>query len=244
MTSKIILVTGANRGIGYSIVQGLSKRAPENTYLLGVRAQSSGEEAAKQLRELQPSSDFQPLELDVTDDDSIRSAIKTVESKYGRLDVLVNNAAWAKRPQEDYSDFREIYTQMFDTNVTAPILLSSLFIPLLKKSPDPRVIMVSSVRGSFSRAFSGAHPPAFIAYSASKSALNMATGHLGLQNPGVLFQAACPGFCKTAFNGFKGPKDPLDGARVVVELATAPREQFPASFYEYEVPGGVQAVEY
>ena len=86
MASKIILTTGANRGIGYSIVQALAQRSTDLTLLVGARSKKNAEEAVAQLQELGLKADFQPLELDVTSDDSIKGAVEEVKAKHGKLD--------------------------------------------------------------------------------------------------------------------------------------------------------------
>jgi len=233
--SKVILVTGANRGIGFAIIQSLAKAQPENTYLLGVRTISSGEEAISQLRALSLTANLETIQLDVTSDEQIRAAVEKVREDYGRLDVLINNAAFAANPKEDLSDFRQIYQKVFDANITSVALLTQHFLPLLKASPDPRVINISSSRASVAQVTKGTNPPtACIPYSVSKTALNMVTFEMAKVEKEVLFYVVSPGHCKTAFNGFRGLRDPVDGARVVVELVGAAREKFAGGFWEFE----------
>lgn len=159
-----------------------------------------------------------------------------------KLAVLINNAAYAALAQPDGSDVREVWTKMYDVNITSPVIMALLVMDLLKESGDPRVINILSARGSFTRVLSKAHPPITqMAYPASKSALNMGTLEMGVQHPDNLIHAGCPGHCKTGFNNFSGLKDPLDGARVVVELAVADRSTYPNGFYEFE-EGAVRKV--
>lgn len=149
--------------------------------------------------------------------------------------VLVNNAAIGVNPSDDHIDFRNIYSRTFDTNITSVGLLTSLAIPLLRKSPDPRVINISSGRASIHRITTGDLPPtASVSYSVSKVALNALTLELAKVYPEVSFYAANPGHCKTAFNGYKGKKDPLEGARVVEELALAEKGVYTNGFWQYE----------
>lgn len=86
MAGKIILTTGANRGIGFSIVQALAKRSSNLTLLVASRSKDNASEAVSQLQGLGLKADFQPLELDVTNDNSIKKAVEEVRSKYGKLD--------------------------------------------------------------------------------------------------------------------------------------------------------------
>jgi NAD(P)-dependent dehydrogenase (short-subunit alcohol dehydrogenase family) len=108
-------------------------------------------------------------------------------------------------------------------------------MPLLSLSPNPRVINISSARASIHNITTGNLPPtACVPYSVSKVALNALTLELGKSHPDVEFYAANPGHCKTAFNGFKGKKDPMEGARVVVELALAAKGRYAPGFWECE----------
>ncbi|KAK4506716.1 hypothetical protein PRZ48_000449 [Zasmidium cellare] len=235
MASKVILTTGANRGIGFSIVQALAQRSSDLTLLVASRSKDNASEAVSQLQGLGLKADFQPIELDVTSDDSIKSAIKEVKAKYGKLDVLINNAGIAGKIAEDNSDFRDTYQKIMNTNVTSVALVSTLFLPLLREAKDPRVVNVSSARGSLTLVTTGKNPPtAFTAYSVSKAALNLLTVEMSHANTDVEFQAVNPGWCKTGFNGFRGPRDPLEGAQSAAELALAPKGQYKAGFWAWE----------
>ena len=148
---------------------------------------------------------------------------------------LINNAAWASNPKHDFSDFRAVYTRVLDTNVTSVALVTGLFVPLLAESNDPRVINVSSARGSVALQTSSKLPPtACIPYTVSKTALNITTLEQAKLYPDILFQLASPGHCKTAFNGYRGTKDPVDGAKVVVDLALCGRDKYVPGFWEFE----------
>ncbi|KAF2104437.1 NAD(P)-binding protein [Rhizodiscina lignyota] len=212
--SRVFLITGANRGIGFAILRSLSQQAPEHTYILGVRSLPSGDEARQKVKEECPLAHLEGVELDITSDDSIRRAADVIKHRYGRLDCLVNNAGIGLNPKPDQSDFRAIYNQVFDTNVTSIALTTNLFLPLLSQSNGPRVINVSSARGSVAMQTNAKLPPtASIPYTVSKTALNITTLEMAKLNPEVMFHVVSPGHCKTAFNGYRGKKDPLDGAK-------------------------------
>ena len=249
--SKVILITGANRGIGLCIVQRIAQRAEGFRVLVASRDVSAAAEAISHLDGLKVT--LQPVALDVTSDDSIRPCLEDIESKHGKLDgkhsctenrkamltcqnlVLVNNAGIAFNPADDHTDFRSVYNRIFDTNITSVGLLTTLAMPLLLKSPDPRVINISSGRASIHNITTGTLPPtACLPYSVSKIALNGLTLELAKAYPDVSFYAANPGHCKTAFNNYKGKKDPLEGARVVEELALAEKGVYDAGFWQCE----------
>ncbi|KAE9371474.1 NAD(P)-binding protein [Stipitochalara longipes BDJ] len=248
--SQLILVTGANRGIGFSIVQATALRNPSSTYILACRSSPSGEAAVIELKKLGVTAPLDVVELDVTKDSSIMSAKEYIEKKYGRLDVLVNNAGIAIRPKsQDLSDLRESFNSTFDANITSVAAVTSTFLPLLHLSLDPKVVNISSGRASLSRSAVGNMPPtAVVAYSISKAALNSLTIEMqkaedvledgdrkGEGWGKVEFWAANPGHCKTAFNGYRGTKDPIDGAEVVVQLVMGKRGQWKkGGFWEFE----------
>lgn len=138
--------------------------------------------------------------------------------------MLINNAATASL-EKDAQDIRDIYNRIFNTNVASVVKTCELFLPFMKEtSKDPRIVQVSSARSSLSRVASGKMPPSVaISYSASKAALNMVTLELARQNPDVAFHLASPGHCRTDFNNNQGTKDPLDGAKVIVDLVLEER---------------------
>ena len=130
---------------------------------------------------------------------------------------------------------RVVYNSVFDTNITSVAAVNNAFIPLLKKSEDARVINVSSSRGSVTLQTTGQLPPTTaISYLVSKTAMNVLTLELRKLETDVLFHVACPGHCKTGLNGYRAAKDPVDGAKVIVELATSERETYKSGFWQFE----------
>ncbi len=237
---RVILVTGANRGIGLAIIEALASdtETSTSTFLLGCRDVGKGEEAGEQLHDKGIILDVIPLAIDISSDSSIQRAVHVVEEQYGHLDILVNNAGYAAIPSKtDFSGWRETYAQVLDTNVTSVALTSQHFLPLLRKSSNGgKVINVSSGRGSISLSADGKLPPTVsIPYSISKAALNMLTVEMSRDpaNKDVEFHLVSPGHCKTAFNGYRGTRDPVESANVVVELVKAEKGQYKnAGFWE------------
>lgn len=253
---KIVLVTGANRGIGFCMVQRIAEKSEDCVVLVASRDLTAAEEAIASLKGLRAI--LQPVALDVASDESIRACLDDIDDKHGKLDgefaieqvlrfdysanslmfpdqVLVNNAGIAVNPSDAHADFRSAYSRTFDVNITAVGLLTSLAMPLLQQSSDPRVINISSGRASIHNITTGNLPPtASVPYSVSKVALNALTLELAKVYPDVSFYAANPGHCKTAFNGYKGKKDPLEGARVVEELALAEKGVYGSGFWQCE----------
>lgn len=157
--------------------------------------------------------------------------------------VLINNAAIAAIPTPETSlpELRAMYNRIFDTNITSVATVTTALMPLLRRSDDPRVINVSSGRASMHALTTGAMPPtASVAYSVSKTALNVLMLEMAKQEAKIeegdriLYQAANPGHCKTAFNGFRGQRDPLEGAKVFEELVCSERGTWDSGFWEWE----------
>jgi NAD(P)-dependent dehydrogenase (short-subunit alcohol dehydrogenase family) len=223
----VAMVTGANKGIGREIAAQLA--ALGMTVLLGARDPGRGEEAAAALRAA--GGDVHPLVLDVTDQVTVNAAARDVEDRYGRLDVLVNNAGIAgassgQRPSEADAD---TVRAVFDTNVFGVIRVITAMLPLLTRSKAPRIVNMSSTVGSLAAMTDPAGPfthlPAFLGYPSSKTALNALTVQYAkeFRQLGILINAADPGACDTDLireTGFRPPRSAADGAVIAVRLAT------------------------
>jgi NAD(P)-dependent dehydrogenase (short-subunit alcohol dehydrogenase family) len=212
--TKIALVTGANKGIGFEIVRLLM--AEGMTVLLGSRDPDRGAAAARE-------TGARPVTLDVTDADSIAAVADLVKAEYGRLDVLVNNAGilagWGPPSALSVDDFRNV----FETNVYGVIAVTNALLPLLKESAAARIINVSSGMGSLAELTEQGNVP-ILAYTASKTALNALTVGYALELAGtaITVNSADPGYCATDLNGHTGPRKPSEGAVIAAQLATAP----------------------
>ena len=170
------------------------------------------------------SVDIRVVQLDVTDDDSVVAAVRTVEAAHGRLDVLVNNAGvaggWVSPRDATPADFLSVY----GVNVLGPVRMTHAFLPLLDRSAQPRVVMVSSGLGSFgvttdpARFESTLHN---ITYPSSKSALNMVASQYAKALDGYQVLIVDPGYTSTAFNGYNGTQTVEQGAESVVQAATS-----------------------
>jgi NAD(P)-dependent dehydrogenase (short-subunit alcohol dehydrogenase family) len=222
MTTTIALVTGANKGIGLETARQLAARGV--TVLAGARDVSRGSEAERVLRADGADARFVPL--DVTDATSVQAAADWIEREYGRLDILVNNAAIAvgggPPGATDLGAMREVY----ETNVFGVIMVTNAVLPLLRRAPGARIVNVSSEVGSITAMTDPASPlskmPAGLAYPSSKTALNMITALYAreLRDTAVKVNAANPGYTKTDLNGNTGFRSAAEGAEPVVHLAT------------------------
>ena len=216
---KIALVTGANKGIGKAIVQGLARDG--FIVYLGARNPDRGRAAAA---ELAADGDVRFVQLDVTDAASVSAAAQTIESEVGRLDVLVNNAGISSAPgsrfrapaEENAENIRTVY----ETNVFAVVTVTNSFMPLLLRSDAGRIVNVTSKRGSIAEEGAWVGRPN-MAYSTSKTALNALTVHYArsLAETSIKVNGAAPGHVATDFNAFRGSRTPEQGAAVVIRLA-------------------------
>lgn len=158
MTEKtIILITGANQGLGYYAAQQL---AAEGKYhvLVGSRDISKGQKAVESLVSDDSvkvdAQDVEPLQIDINDDASIYAAAKAVEEKHGKLDILLNNAAVAVEEGEAVKSgkgLRDLYRQSYETNVFGTAIATEAFLPLLRKGAK-RLAFTSSSVGSLHQA--------------------------------------------------------------------------------------------
>jgi NAD(P)-dependent dehydrogenase (short-subunit alcohol dehydrogenase family) len=219
----ICLVTGGNRGIGREVCRQLAQRG--HTVILTARDAKAAGQAARAVSHAPravaaaPAMTAEPLQLDVTDEASVAAAARHVGERYGKLDVLVNNAAitydtWQRATTADLAVVREAA----ETNLYGPWLMVQAFLPLLRAGDHPRIVNVSSEAASL--ASMGAGTPA---YTASKTALNALTRMLAaeLRPQKILVNAVCPGWVATDMGG-PGGRSVAEGAASVVWAALLP----------------------
>ncbi|PCH00213.1 Glucose/ribitol dehydrogenase [Penicillium occitanis (nom. inval.)] len=249
-TQKIILVTGANRGLGYCIVSVAAARHPSAHFILACRSLEAGNKAVNELKESGITASLEVLKLDVTKDDEIVAAVDAVTAKHGRLDVLVNNAGISRFPPDSsLPALRAAYTDMLSVNVSSVACVCAGFRPLLAQSTQPKVVNITSGLGSMANCLTKKmhrSPP----YGTSKVAVNGLTAHLqtaendrvtdirisGDGGPKVNYYSVAPGFLKTAFTRFnERGKDPYAGAEVIVQLIQADPGEYPGGTqWEFE----------
>ena len=200
IAKKIALVTGANKGIGLEIARNLSGAGC--TVLLGARNAERGGQAVRRLGQA-GLGDVHFIEIDVTRQDTITAAAQQIESRYGRLDILLNNAGVNLRGDGlPGAVDTAVVQKTFDTNFFGALRVVHTMLPLLHKSAAGRIVNVSSGLGSLTfnsdPSWSG-YNTKLIGYNASKAALNMLTVHLAYELRGtkIKVNSANPGYTKT-----------------------------------------------
>ena len=231
---KIALITGANKGIGFETARQLG--AQGFTVLIGARDKSRGAEAETKLRGENLDAHF--VELDLGNAATHEQAAKFIAEKFGKLDVLINNAAIASQDDGKPSEVAlKIVRETFETNFFDTIAVTQAFLPLVKKSDAGRIVNVSSGLGSLTQnadpnwAFKDAKP---LGYNASKTALNAFTVILAheLKDTKIKVNSADPGYVATDLNGHSGPRTVEQGATVIIHLATLPNDGATGSYFD------------
>jgi NAD(P)-dependent dehydrogenase (short-subunit alcohol dehydrogenase family) len=223
---RIAFVSGANRGIGYEVVRQLARLG--HTVILGARDPEKGQAAARALA-ARVSGRVVARQLDVVDAQGINNLARQVTEEFGRLDILVNNAAihydtWQTATK---ADIEGIVRESFETNVFGAWRMITSFVPLMQRHRWGRIVNVSSGAGSLTSM--GAGTPA---YSTSKAALNALTKVVAaeLRTSGILVNAVCPGWVATDMGG-KGGRPVEEGAAGVVWAATLPEDGPTGGFF-------------
>ncbi|GAA3999935.1 SDR family oxidoreductase [Deinococcus rubellus] len=204
---KTVLITGANKSIGYETARQLLQQG--YSVYLGSRDLENGQEAVEKLK-AEGLNQVEAIQIDVGNSDSVNAARATLGQKIQSLDVLINNAGISGgMPQAALTASIEQFQNVFDINLFGVIRVTQAFIDLLRNSPEPRIVNVSSSQGSLTLASDPAnqyyHHKGAV-YQPSKSALNMYTIALAYELRGLPFKvnAVDPGFVATDFNNQRG----------------------------------------
>ncbi|HEX6428602.1 MAG TPA: SDR family oxidoreductase, partial [Niastella sp.] len=220
---KTVLITGANKSIGFETARQLLQ---QGYYVyLGSRDMQKGQQAVSQLQS-EGLHQVEPIEIDVDDMGSIKAARHLLGQKIKVLDVLINNAgiSGGGLPQLPLETDVSIFKQVFDTNFFGVIEVTQAFIDMLRPSPEPRIVNVTSGLGSLTLQNDPAYKHYHVkpaSYVASKAALNAYTIVLAYNLRDTLFKinAVDPGYTATDFNNHTGPGTVPDAAARVVKAA-------------------------
>jgi len=219
-----ILITGANKGLGREAARRLLDEGHD--VWLAARDPERGREAAREL-----GGRF--VQLDVTSERSVKAAAEHVAAESGALDVLINNAGIVGRRVPVAEVTAEDVRRVFETNVFGVVRVTRAFLALLERSENPVIVNVSSGMGSLAVTTDPQRLEStlvVLAYPASKTALNMLTSQYAKAFPHMRINAVDPGYTATDLNARRGTQTVEEGARVIVELATAGKSAPTGSF--------------
>jgi NAD(P)-dependent dehydrogenase (short-subunit alcohol dehydrogenase family) len=224
------LITGANKGLGFEAARRLIEAG--HTVYVGTRDAHRGRTAAEML-----GARF--VQLDVTDEDSVKSAAEFLRADAGRLDVLVNNAGivGARKPVGEVTGADMLTT--YDTNVFGVVRVTHAFLPLLEASDAPVVVNVSSGLGSLAACADPSRVEfqvTVLDYNSSKTALVMVTSQYAKAFPTVRFNAVDPGYTATDLNGHQGTQTIEEGAEIIVRMASIGADGPTGGFFDKTGP--------
>jgi NAD(P)-dependent dehydrogenase (short-subunit alcohol dehydrogenase family) len=229
--TKVAFITGGNRGLGLETARILGKQGI--TVILGSRDLKKGQEAAEKLRG-EGAKSVEAVRFDVTKTADHKEIYDYIAKKYGKLDILINNAGvldeGGARPgnmifNTTTSVGQKNLRNTFETNFFQPIDLTVTLLPLIRKAPAGRIVNLSSVLGSLtlhSDPKSPIYDKKAFAYDASKTALNAFTVHLAqeLRDTPIKVNSAHPGWVKTEMGGEAAPMELSEGGKTSAQLAT------------------------
>ncbi|GLI74799.1 putative secondary metabolism biosynthetic enzyme [Penicillium ochrochloron] len=231
--SKIVLITGANSGVGYATAETIVSQ-PGYHVILACRDIAKANQARSELEATNIKGTLSVLQLDVENDTSISKAVNLVSEQFGRVDIFISNAGTTSPG----STGRDRLQKIFSTNVFGAMLVSEAFIPLLLQSSRPYLIQISSALGSIGLATdpSSEHSlPPWDEYRMSKAALNMMTIQMNkrLKNQNVRVFAFCPGLVRSKLRGDSEAAvtaqghagDPMDSAKAILEIVSGQRDE-------------------
>ncbi len=219
---KKVLITGANKSIGFETARQLLQ---QGYYVyLGSRNAENGQEAVEKLK-AEGLNEVEVVQIDVSDAGSVKNARAEIGKKTDLLDVLINNAGISgAMPQTATGTDIAVFRQVFDTNVFGVVLVTQAFMDLLQKSPQPRIVNLTSGLGSLTLH----NDPTWkyyavkaAVYNSSKAALNMYTITLAYELRDTPFKVNVvdPGYTATDFNNHSGPGSVEDAGKRVVKCA-------------------------
>jgi NAD(P)-dependent dehydrogenase (short-subunit alcohol dehydrogenase family) len=230
-SGKVAFITGANKGIGLETARGLGKLGV--AVVIGSRDEARGRAAADRLRS-EGIESVEAVRFDVTRTEDHKAVARYMEERYGKLDVLVNNAGVQLEEADFGNSFNttstvspEILRRTFETNFFSVVALTQALLPLIRKAPAGRIVNLSSVLGSLTLhadPSSGIYDKKAFAYDASKTALNAFTVHLAqeLRGTKIKVNSAHPGWVQTDMGGPTAPLALSEGGKSSVQLATLP----------------------
>ena len=243
MPDKIAFITGGNRGLGFQTALDLKDIAK---VVIGSRDLALGEAAVEKLRDA--GAEAEVIECDIVNPAHHRAVYDLLAARYDRLDILINNAGMApgafpaSGPGHSAAQVpMDVLRRVFETNFFGAVALTTMLLPLIRKSPAGRIVNMSSHLGSLTLE---ADPSSYLyhaksfAYGVSKTALNAFTIHLAydLRDTNINVNSAHPGWVKTAMGGPHATMELSEGAKTAVMLATLPENGPSGGFFHMGKP--------
>lgn len=234
-TKKVALITGGNRGIGLQTALDLGREGV--TIVIGVRDVAKASDALAEIR--RAGVEVEAIEYDAARPETDRSVAAHLEARYGRLDILINNAGISKEPlfgNDSSTVGSDVLRETFDVNFFAVVRLTQTLLPLLRRSEAGRIVNLSSILGSLTVHSAPSSPISqakSLGYNASKSALNAFTVHLANELAGtkIKVNSAHPGWVQTDLGGPNAPVAVRDSAKTSVRLALLGAEGPTGAFF-------------
>ena len=230
---KVALVTGANRGIGQEVAKSLAKKGM--AVAVACRDLEKGKAVVQEITKA--GGEAFAVRLDVSDAATIPTACQEVLGKWGRIDVVVNNAGVFLDSHNNSSVFKastETVLKTFKTNTLGPMLLMQTVLPHMIERGTGRVINVSSGMGQLSEMDAG-----YPGYRLSKTSLNALTRIFAAETkekPGIMVNSICPGWVKTDMGGPNAQRSLEQGADTIVWLATDETVKATGQFFRDRKP--------
>lgn len=238
---KVALVTGANKGLGLEMSRQLAQQGL--TVIIAARKLEAAEEAATKLKD--EGLHAEAIALDINNSAQIQSAVQEIKDRFGKLDVLINNAGVMLDGEWTISDASSVsidtIRKTFDTNFFGLVEATQALLPLILESQSGRIVNMASIEGSLTL-HADPNSPIYnskpFAYDASKAAVNSFTVHLAheLRNTPVKVNSAHPGWVKTELGGGAATMDITEGAKTGVQLATLPDDGASGGFFHLGQP--------
>lgn len=219
---KTVLITGANKSIGFETARQLLQKG--YYVYVGSRTLTNGLQAVEKLK-ADGLTNVAAIQLDVSDQASVEAARAEIGAKTNVLDVLINNAGISGGlPQTATTASIDTFKLVFETNLFGVVRVTQAFIDLLKNSTEPRIVNVSSSMASLTLNSDPTWPyynHKGAVYLPSKTALNMYTLNLAyeLRNTSFKVNAVDPGFIATDFNNHRGTGTVEEAGQRIVKYA-------------------------
>jgi NAD(P)-dependent dehydrogenase (short-subunit alcohol dehydrogenase family) len=220
-----IVITGANRGLGYELTAAAAQRGHE--IIAGIRSANPDGKLADLISRF--PGQIEAVELDICREETVERLARSLKAEGQTVDAIINNAGILLGRGVSIEELRmEDVTQSFEINLFGPMRIIKHLLPLIPNGSSRAIINISSEAGSFSNAYGGDYP-----YAISKTAINMFSKQLKRYVKGreIRVYALHPGWMKTDMGGEKAPGDPIESAQGIIDILELKKEIDPEYFF-------------